>query len=390
MWPAVLSWHLMPNSEHKDIQPPGGKALYANACHVTLRREEVSLMFGLQAGDVSAGEPAITNLLQQTILSPANGKRLASALADMVKRHESKFGPVKLARPARAPAASHDSADRHADRLVSLIEGLAVGYGFERSVRLTHGQLLDNRFLMSVHKQDLHGDADSTIQDVLDRLAMPRELRALADQHLRAARLVHFGFERGDRDCVYKVYLEFPDWLKDPEVGPQVAAGRLLHMAFKWNVAAPSAQAVARYVAHPGISFDDAWLRIRGILQHSDGSAVTIAQELLCLAQQRLAGEGLLYLDVSEDGQPRRSFDVNLYRAALTVDMIRPIVERMGRRYAISPRRLRAWLDGAAGRCFGHLSGGIHRDGQDFFTIYYGVEPRGSAVRGDAPPRGAE
>jgi hypothetical protein len=35
-----------------------------------------------------------------------------------------------------------------------------------------------------------------------------------------------------------------------------------------------------------------------------------------------------------------------------------------------------ARLDTVARKRFGHLTGGIDRDGRDFFTIHFGVKPR--------------
>jgi hypothetical protein len=82
----------------------------------------------------------------------------------------------------------------------------------------------------------------------------------------------------------------------------------------------------------------------------------------------------ILYLDVSEDDNPRRSFDLNMYRAGLRLEILDRWMPQLGAHYAAPPDRLRRIYDFARPRALGHIAGGVDREGRDFLTIYYGME----------------
>ena len=76
---------------------------------------------------------------------------------------------------------------------------------------------------------------------------------------------------------------------------------------------------------------------------------------------------------MQEPGNGRRSFDLNLYNARLLVKDVQPQLYRMRERYGIRPGQFQALYDQIKGKVLGHLAGGVHRDGRDFFNLYYGV-----------------
>ena len=41
--------------------------------------------------------------------------------------------------------------------------------------------------------------------------------------------------------------------------------------------------------------------------------------------------------------------------------------------FGIRPGRFQIWYDQVAALSLGHLAGGIHRNGEDFFNLYYGA-----------------
>ena len=45
--------------------------------------------------------------------------------------------------------------------------------------------------------------------------------------------------------------------------------------------------------------------------------------------------------------------------------------------YAIESNNYNSFYHIIKTKQFGHLAGGIHRNGQDFFNVYYGVEAKG-------------
>ena len=75
-----------------------------------------------------------------------------------------------------------------------------------------------------------------------------------------------------------------------------------------------------------------------------------------------------------KSGTYLKNFDLNVYDAGLEVRDFRPLLSRMCRRFAIPSERFDSLYDGIAGARFGHLAGGIHRGGRDFFNVYYGAE----------------
>ncbi|MGH8749675.1 MAG: hypothetical protein ACREU5_11285, partial [Burkholderiales bacterium] len=81
----------------------------------------------------------------------------------------------------------------------------------------------------------------------------------------------------------------------------------------------------------------------------------------------------LQYLEVQEPGNGRRSFDLNLYDAKLQVKDLQPVLYRMRELYRARPGQFQALYDQIRDKVLGHLAGGVHRDGKDFFNLYYGV-----------------
>ena len=67
---------------------------------------------------------------------------------------------------------------------------------------------------------------------------------------------------------------------------------------------------------------------------------------------------------------------MNLYDAALTLGSIEPLLMRMGEHYGLPREQFAAFIDGVRAKRLGHLTGGIDREGRDFFTVHFGVEER--------------
>ena len=86
------------------------------------------------------------------------------------------------------------------------------------------------------------------------------------------------------------------------------------------------------------------------------------------------AKDMFIYLEVSEEDNPRRSFDINLYKANLKLHELYPFLSKTSRHYSIPPEEFDPLYDQIRTRLFGHLAGGIDREGKDFLTIYYEVE----------------
>ncbi len=270
-------------------------------------------------------------------------------------------------------------AETAAERLVRAAAGLGAPLFRERSLRIAPSGVGGERFLLSLAKPAIPGDAAARLAATWRDLGMPAECLAAALEHLPAAQHVHFGYEGGPGPARYKVYLEF---------APQVAAGPgLLGVAFKWDPAGVVPPAVTRYLLHP--TADRAG--ILGLLARlHDGGAARPGFSLLATvidrALGRCAAADIQVLEVVEDGG-RRSYDVNVSDAHVKVGDVRQELVALGSAVGADAAAVAAAIAARAGDRLGHVAGGVHRDGRGFVTIYHGAGPW--PPEGDMSPRPA-
>jgi hypothetical protein len=271
--------------------------------------------------------------------------------------------------------------NRHARFLLDLVDCLNIRYAWERSFRLCRGALLTNRFLLTLTKEAIEKSPDDTILSVCRRLQMPQTLVETARDNLPAARFVHFGFEENESSCLYKVYLEFD--------GKKAVPGStfLLHLAFKWDIADRTRHFLTHYLWYPSLSAGGILDRLATI--YRDGScpeSFELARGIVSLAAAR-PGHQMAYLEVTEPASERRSFDLNIYDALFQVQDLHPLLRQMSEHFAVPAIPFSDLYERIKVKRFGHVAGGIHRGGQDFFNLYYGVEWRqGKALSGFGSP----
>jgi hypothetical protein len=270
-------------------------------------------------------------------------------------------------------------ANAHAGLLVQLVEQLQVPFGYEPSFRLCRGAVLANRCLISLTKADLGDDASARILAVCRRLAMPDGLVKATADNLGGAEFVHFAFEENEQSELYKVYLEFPALAKPP-------ASQLLHLAFKWDIRQPARHVETRYLWHPGLSAAQITARLADIYGAARGESFALASEVVENAAAR-PGHEISYLEVTEEATGRRSFDLNVYDAGLRVADLEGVLARMCVHFGIDLERFGALYHDIKDQRFGHLAGGVHRQGEDFFNIYYGMRKQGVRAGAGRPAR---
>jgi hypothetical protein len=289
-------------------------------------------------------------------MNPAMAKRLAETLADVVGKHESAYGSID------------EEALAGGKLLLGLVRDLCVPHGFEYSFKMCEGLLLANRFLITMEKASLGEDYRRRVIELCAKLRAPASFLEAMDRSISEACMLHFGFEASEKGGLHKVYLEFPL--------PTLTEPTLLHTSYKWDPLRPERHTIGRYVRYPLLSYEETTERVRDLLAECRRpGAFEIADEFLRLAMPRLK-KSFHYLEVTEEGTLRNSFDVNLYSASLTMGDLRPLLLRMAARYSLSMEDFSARLDSVQKTKFGHLTGGIDRDGRDFFTIHFGVQPR--------------
>jgi hypothetical protein len=349
----------------------------AEDCTILSSRREIVLLFGNQEG----GDPENIRYTNRVILGPSSAKRLSVILDGVVKNYEVEFGPLEIHRPA--PIHEIEARRRKAQDVFRLIKTLHVSTGYERSFKMLHGSLLVDRFLLGIKKKVIDIKAEERLADICRKMGMPANLLETFRQALFEADYVHFGFEDDGRSCIYKVYVEFFDRIQETlnfdcrqPVDPQ-----LLHLGFKCDPFEDRRQAVTRYTWHPWITVEEIADRVAAIADpgHCPHLFESVTR-LLSMAVARMPHQDIVYLEVTEVGNPRKSFDINVYRGGLLVAEIYPILTRLGQHHAIAYPEFRELYREVRNQRFGHLAGGIDRQGRDFLTFYHAI--KGSSRHG--------
>lgn len=355
----------------------------ADAFRLWLDGGNVVIEFG-RVVDPLAGSDAAVAATDRVVVPVEVGRRLVRSLEDALRPHAARLraaeaqalspGDAAAAFGAGDPSAQQrpEVAGDAAALLLRLVGNIGVPYAYERSFRLAKGRLAANRFLLTVEAKDLRGDLHRRPLDICGELGMPEGSRAAAEANLAAARCFHFGFE-GDGDAVIcKFYLE----RAVPEGEARRARERdepvLLHLAFKWELGTDTV-VTTRYLWRQAGAVAQLQERLAQVYRDRASASLAIATEALGLAAERAPPEALQYLEVLEDENARRSFDLNLYNAKLQVKDIQHLLYRMRDHFGVRPGQFQALYDQIKTKALGHIAGGLHRNEQDFFNIYYGV-----------------
>lgn len=252
------------------------------------------------------------------------------------------------------------------------IEAGGLPHGREQSFKLARGRLLPDRLLVGLPRGAL--DAPE-IEAWAMQLGMPEGGWELLAGHLAAANAVFIGTEDGPTSCMLKMYLEFWDDVRQA-VRNGARTPQLLHLGVKWSTDRPARWEEARYLCHPLLSTRDILRRMAGCYAESTTTAsLEHARAVVQRAAQRAPGASFLYLEVEEAGNPRRSYDINLYKSGLRVrdaaDNIRAIASHLG----VPGADVEGQLDELGERPLGHISGGTDRRGEEFLSVYAEIQP---------------
>ena len=262
------------------------------------------------------------------------------------------------------------SKDRY---LIELIDGLGIDYEFERSYKICEGILLGNRFLAGISTKNLGPEPHTVIRQICERIDIPLTFLEALEDNLAEASYIFFGFEESQSSRTYKAYLEY--WEKcqaEAKAKPGSRESFLLYLGFKWNAQNNTKRALTEYVYRPYLSFEEIHTRVADVFQtQKDGRPLQIAGDFLKVVSQRITSDQVLYLDVTEENNPRKSFDINVYKAGMLLKELYPVLQKIFNHFAVPAEKFHDLYNPFRTRKFGHLSGGIGRDGKEFFTIYF-------------------
>ena len=283
--------------------------------------------------------------------------------------------------PVHAP---QDPAAESAARLMQLVSALDIPYQYERSFRLAPTTLLANRFLLTLNRADFGDTALEQCLDIGRQLDMPISLQQQVTPAFAEAACVHFGFEGGTESIICKLYIERAVTEDEREKAVARDEPVLLHQAFKW-APGDDMRVVTNYFWYPQAPLETIRDRIREIFASTDDSqAARFAEHALDIAASRVDANRLQYLEVLEDENGRRSFDLNVYEAELQVKDLQPELNEIRDYFDVKRGSFQAMYDQVRLHPLGHVAGGVHRNGEEFFNIYHGVTsfPRFSAKLG--------
>ncbi|WP_413171467.1 hypothetical protein [Anabaena azotica] len=262
--------------------------------------------------------------------------------------------------------------------LLKLVNNLKIPYGYEHSARICHQALLPNRFLLTVNKKNIKQNPEETIIKICHFLDMPSDFIAATAENITKAKFVHFGFEENQTTYLYKIYLEMGMPLKaSDQKNSDDDSPILLHLGLKWDALNPEKHFITRYLWHPSITVQEILQRLAEIYQGDMYlEAFDIVKNILEIAVNQVGDDCIKYLEITEDNNQRKSYDLNIYDAQLQVKDLHHVLMKICSYYSISDNLFIKFYNEIKNKLFGHIAGGIHRNGLDFFNVYYGVEGR--------------
>jgi hypothetical protein len=363
-------------------------------CTISATPQEFAFLFGREDSLRENTQQRTIYGAERIIVSPRIAKRLAASLDEVLRQYEMRFGPLEptrtdwvrqTAKPTFPDLLSPEPAavpDR-GRLLFDLVAALGAETALEHSFKVSKGRLSENRFLLCINRVGQEGVLDEKVKQVCRDLDMPPAFVRAFTNRLADANYIYFGFEEDENRSLYKVYLEFRDRAEEkireavPGPGPL-----LLHLGFKWDTSDRNRKALTRYEWYHSLEFRDILQRLPAMLPRRSGhDTLAVAEAIIGLAADRMDSRDVQYVEVTEKGNSRKSFDINLYKSGVRLAELKPFLQNLADYYDIDRQEFAIFCDGIASKRFGHLAGGIDREGRDFVTIYYGVEHLPAAGR---------
>lgn len=252
--------------------------------------------------------------------------------------------------------------------LLAAVEGLGCDFGYEHSAKFTQGGVNQDRFVISLSRNAFGPDGPREFC-----LAQGAPAEALDDllTLLPQAQTLHLGFEGGTErhGPRKKLYLEFPVGILPLRDG---SGKSVVFDALKWESGGRNRRDNYRIDPQERDPLDQLsrW--------DQDGRVHPAAR-----FARDLAGDcdpaKLTRVDVVEAGKQRLSFDLNLYRLAISLDAAKVEIYALAEAFAIERDRIEELLAIYGQTRLGHIAGGIGPDGLPFATVYFGLQGR----RGD-------
>ena len=257
-------------------------------------------------------------------------------------------------------------------RLLDCLRDEGLPHGREDSFKLSEGVLIANRVMLGVRTRDASADG---LHRISRKVGMPASFAPTFAQFLPKANVVLFATEEGPTECTFKVYLEFWDHVREAVLRTGSREPRLLYLGFKWR-AGESSGRVARYTCFPLLNTGECLHRLAALYPAgADLQARRLANDLVVACATRRPAASFVYVEVAEEGTPRISFDINLYKAEVPLHELESWLRRACLHFMAPKAEIETLVERVGSRLLGHLSGGVDRHGRGFLTVYYEIEP---------------
>lgn len=263
--------------------------------------------------------------------------------------------------------------------ILAAMERFGAGFGYERSIKLAPGSFNDDRYITSVHRNDLGADPRGVISTVGQAAAIPEKQWQTLMGLLPSTDVVHFGHEGGE-EPVRKIYLEFVSNLREAARANN-RDPQLLYLALKWRPGEEQRAVFNRYTLVPDHQSPPLMIEAlrKGYEGRPDAPSLQAGIETIRLAARKSA-MGIMFIEVEEEGTPRFSYDLTIYTARMMGRELEGILKPVFEAYRTPREKAEKMLAEISNSLIGHVSVGIGRDGRDFVTVYHGVEPRKPTV----------
>lgn len=355
-------------------------------CTISATPKEFVFLFGKEESPRPDGQERTVYDAERIVLNPSLVKPLAASLNEVLRQYESRFGRVEPARSDRGRrrpradfpdflAPMSEAPPDKGRALFDLVTTLDAEIAHEHSFKVSRGRLSENRFLLAVSRADRENALDEKVKQVCVELGMPDSFLETFARGLPDANHVYFGFEEDGARSLYKAYLELRDRAEERIREGAPPETLLLHLGFKWDVSDRNRKAVARYEWHHSLDFREILQRLPAMLPRRPGhDTLSVAEAIIGLASDRVEPRDVQYVEVREEGNSRKSFDINLYKSGVRLEELKPFLLSLADCYDLDRQEFAIFCDQVAWKRFGHLAGGTDREGRDFITVYYGVE----------------
>lgn len=259
--------------------------------------------------------------------------------------------------------------------LEEFVRSLGAPYGFERSMKLRPGKLLDERWLMTLHKSSLGSRPEAVLKGIAGQLGASSFVLDSYLEVLSEADVVHFGYEGEGSHSIYKLYLEFASQVRELMEAGELLEKVKVHHSLKWNPNDPQQYAFNDYWLLPESTPEWVIGRVCSVFDSSCSYGTSVVQFVDRILQRARLNE-IMCLQVVDPAAPRHSYDLNLYDAEMTLADIADDVYQLGAGLNTPQAELQRWLVEYQDRDLGHIATGMDSQGQPFITLYFGVEAR--------------